>query len=144
MYDVCLSQVCGVFLDAFLQRCGCESCRGFYLNGRNVVTAGYGLLGDEEINLHPVVFVFARRVRIEEKFAAESSSAFLDLVYDDEGILRHDVHTGMSRKGADDTRDVVVWFEDRFGDSSSFAYISLFIQQKFGRIFSQNQQKIGR
>lgn len=56
--------------------------------------------------------IVLREVFFEVFEAAEGSSAFLDLVYDDEGILRHDVHTGMSRKGADDTRDVVVWFEE--------------------------------
>ena len=63
--------------------------------------------------------------------------------------LRYDVHTGMSRKGADDTRGRApsrtsgLWSLRDF-HSSSFAYISLFIQQKFGRIFSQNQQKFGQ
>ena len=55
-------------------------------------------------------------------------TSFLDLVYDDEGFLRHDVHTGMSRKGADDTRDVVVWFEDRFGDG---ILVQVYIGERF-------------
>lgn len=57
--DIGLCQVRGVLLDAFLQGYSGELGRGFYLDGRNVVAAGDGLLGDEEVYLHPVVFVFA-------------------------------------------------------------------------------------
>lgn len=45
------------------------------------MTAGYGLLGDEEINFHPVVFVFARRVGVEEKFAADGGEHLADNVF---------------------------------------------------------------
>ena len=34
----------------------------------------------------------------------------------------------MSRKGADDTRDVVVWFEDRFGDG---ILVQVYIGKRF-------------
>ena len=90
MDDVGLRQVRGVFLDAFLQGCSGETGRGFHLDGRNVVAAGDGPLGDEEVDFHPVVFVLSGRIGVEEEFAADSGEHLAD-----------DVHQSISLKYGD-------------------------------------------
>ena len=73
-------------------------------------------------------YIVLGEVLFEVFEAAEGGSAFLNLVNDDDGILRHDVHAGMSRECADDARDVVVRLEDGFGNC-------IFVQVYIGDVF---------
>ncbi len=56
----------GVFLDAFLQGCCGKPSGRLHFNGRNVMAAGDGFLGDEEVDFHPVVLVLTGGIGVKE------------------------------------------------------------------------------
>ena len=45
------------------------------------MAAGDGLLGDKEVNLHPVVLVLSGRIGVKEKFAADGGEHLADDVF---------------------------------------------------------------